>query len=337
MTGVFWVTSSCNLKCIYCYEGNNKNNLFISKEIINYSVDFLFKIMKENDDKKLSVTIHGGEPFLAFDLIKYLVEVIKRRSLDFGVELSFICTTNGTILNDEMIKFISKEIKNISISLDGKKDTQNYTRPYKNGQGTHEIVEKNLKKLLKILPFLRVRLTYNRETVYNLFENIKYLIDLGVKCIVPARDFFDKKFGNMELEALSNELLKIKRYIKGKSDVNIALLDKKSNNKLGICGGGINSFNFDPSGNIYPCTITVGHKEFIIGNVFEGIDIKKRNEIASYSLMKNEECIGCYLYSYCEQTRCKMINKILTGDYCKASPVDCMEKNVLCDVNFKNE
>lgn len=336
MLGVFWITSDCNLNCIYCYEGNDKKHKVMSKEVIEKAIDLIIKNMEQTYDKELKIEVHGGEPFLEFDIMKYLVETVKEKVKNKNIEISFGCTTNATLLNEERINFIVKELNNFTVSLDGKCNTQNYSRPFKNGAGTHDIVEKNVKDLLKLLPYLRVRLTFNHITVSNLFDNVKYLIDLGIKYIVPVRDFYDNEFSNEDFSVLKEQLIQIKEYSSKHDDAKIGLLDTSQVKKLGKCSGGITSFNIDPSGDISPCTLTVGNDEFIIGNVHDGININKRNELLSYSDIKNKECIGCDLYSYCSQTRCKMINKIIVGDFSSPSPAACMEKNVLYDINFRN-
>lgn len=334
MMGIFWLTTTCNLACKYCYEGVEKKYNFMPDYIIDGALKFLFeKII--NEDETLQIVLHGGEPFLAFKEMKYLVEKSSELAQEKRINIQYMTTTNATILNEEMIDFICENIKNITVSIDGDKDTHDFLRPFKNGNGTHNIVVKNLKKLLNRIPNLTVRLTYNYQTVGRLFENIKFLIELGVKCIVPARDMFDENWDLERFNLLKSELEKIKDHMVNRDDIVISILDTKNIKPLNTCGGGMTSFNFYTDGSIYPCTITVGNNEFNLGNVMDEIDLKKRDKLLSYSEEINQECIGCIFYNFCEQTRCKIINKIINGDYCKASPVSCREKHMIYQINFK--
>ena len=334
MMGIFWLTTICNLKCKYCYEGIEKKYSLMPSYIIDLALKFLFeKII--NTDEILQIVLHGGEPFLAFEEMKYLVAKSSNLAYEKNINIQYMVTTNATILNEEMIEFICDNIKNITISIDGDRETHDFLRPFKDGSGTHSIVVKNLKKLLDKIPDLTVRLTYNHQTVEKLFENVKFIIDLGVKCVIPARDMFDENWDYQKFNLLKNELLKIRNYLGDRHDIVISMLDTRNIKPLNTCGGGLTSFNFYTDGSIYPCTITVGNEEFNLGNVMGGIDWKKRDKLLSYSEELNQECVGCIFYNFCEQTRCKMINKMMNNDYCKASPVSCKEKHIIYQVNFK--
>ena len=147
------------------------------------------------------------------------------------IELRFGCTTNATLLNENRLAFISKEIDDFTISMDGAKWTQNYSRPLKSGGESFDIVEKWLKRTLDIFPNLRVRMTFNHKTVGS------------------------------------------------------------------------------------------------------GIDKKNRDRLLTYSDKFNEACVGCDLYDFCEQTRCKIVNKLLTGEFCTPSPIVCAENHLLLELN----
>ena len=250
------------------------------------------------------------------------------------IELRFGCTTNATLLNENRLAFISKEIDDFTISMDGAKWTQNYSRPLKSGGESFDIVEKWLKRTLDIFPNLRVRMTFNHKTVGTFFENIKYLGGIGVKYIVPARDFYDCKFGEKEFTILKRQLEKSKEYIASENkELHISLLEKFPFKKMGKCSGGIDSFHIDPEGVLYPCALSVGETDFAIGNVLSGIDKKNRDRLLTYSDKFNEACVGCDLYDFCEQTRCKIVNKLLTGEFCTPSPIVCAENNLLVFMN----
>lgn len=181
---------------------------------------------------------------------------------------------------------------------------------------------------------IRVRMTFNHKTVGTFFENIKYLGGIGVKYIVPARDFYDCKFGEKEFTILKRQLEKSKEYIASENkELHISLLEKFPFKKMGKCSGGIDSFHIDPEGVLYPCALSVGETDFAIGNVLSGIDKKNRDRLLTYSDKFNEACVGCDLYDFCEQTRCKIVNKLLTGEFCTPSPIVCAENHLLLELN----
>lgn len=315
----FWLTTSCNMKCVYCYEGKNKKNKKMDNKIIDKALDLVIRHMNKINDKYLWIVLHGGEPFMAFHEMQYLVSRAKNLAKEQHISISFSATSNGTLLNDEMISFIKEEIDDFTISMDGNEETQDYSRPFENGKPTFEIVNNNMRKILEVKPDLRIRMTYNHQTVNNLFENVKYFMDLGVHCIVPVYDFYDQNFTNDDLEVLNQEIKKICEVYKQNEE----LLNNWKLQKLGECSGGITSMHIDTQGYIYPCMLAVGNNEFVIGDIYNGIDKKKRDQILKYSRYTIPKCEGCDLYKYCNETRCKIVNKVLNGNYLKPSPLAC--------------
>lgn len=182
-----------------------------SQRCLIISVVSIFVILELNDRLILSQHII----FIITLLYKSMESIVYklRAKCDMEeIELRFGCTTNATLLNENRLAFISKEIDDFTISMDGAKWTQNYSRPLKSGGESFDIVEKWLKRTLDIFPNLRVRMTFNHKTVGTFFENIKYLGGIGVKYIVPARDFYDCKFGEKEFTILKRQLEKSKEY-----------------------------------------------------------------------------------------------------------------------------
>lgn len=334
MAVTFWVTSDCNLSCKYCYEGEEKKKLYMSKEVVDKSIDYIFNNFNYIDKENFVVQIHGGEPFMAFDSIKYLVSSLKKECKIRNINVSFATTTNATILNDEMINFIKKEIEYITVSIDGTKETHDKMRPFKNGNGSHGLALKNSMKLVESGKDVRVRTTFDSNNVYDLYKDIKFLIDNGFRCIVPAPNLFDKSWKQEDVNLLEEQMIKIKKYLEDKKDVLVSLVDKNTYGFKGPCSGGETSLHIYPDGGLYPCIMVAGNNEFCIGDIYVGIDQEKKNNFLSYSNKINIECEGCALYSFCSATRCKIINKLITNSYCSPSPVECAIENVRYKVNL---
>ncbi|WP_024622109.1 radical SAM/SPASM domain-containing protein [Metaclostridioides mangenotii] len=335
MSTTFWVTNSCNLNCKYCYEGENKLNKIMSEEIIDKSIDFTLDNI-HNSEKNLMIGIHGGEPFLAFDKIKYIVSELKAKCIELGINITFLTTTNATVLNDEIIDFIINEMPDITVSIDGTKGTHDKNRRFMDGNGSHDIVMKNSLKLLKLIPNMRVRMTFDSDSVENLYNDVKYLIDLGFKLIVPAPNLFDENWDIEHVELLEKQIKSIKEYIDNRDDVDISLTDKEIYRIKGDCNGGESGFHIYPDGKLYPCILAGGSGEFEIGDIFNGINIEKRDNILNYSKKLNSDCVGCKLYNYCDGPRCKIINKLVTNDYNAAPPMQCALENLKYKINLLN-
>lgn len=308
--------------------------------------DKLIQILREQVND--STTLNLIRKYLKAGVMEKGLEKATTTGVPQGGPLSVVCSNvyldkldkeleqrglRFTRYADDVLIF-TKEIDDFTISMDGAKWTQNYSRPLKSGGESFDIVEKWLKRTLDIFPNLRVRMTFNHKTVGTFFENIKYLGGIGVKYIVPARDFYDCKFGEKEFTILKRQLEKSKEYIASENkELHISLLEKFPFKKMGKCSGGIDSFHIDPEGVLYPCALSVGETDFAIGNVLSGIDKKNRDRLLTYSDKFNEACVGCDLYDFCEQTRCKIVNKLLTGEFCTPSPIVCAENHLLLELN----
>lgn len=325
MSATFWVTANCNLGCKYCYEGEDKPSNVMSKDVIDKAINFIINKYEKVEDN-LVIRIHGGEPLLEFKSIKYIVESFKKKSKN--LKIRFAITTNGTILNDEMLEFIKNEIVDVTVSIDGDIDTHNNMRPFKNGKGSHSIVMKNSQILNENIKSLRVRMTFDSDTVFNLYNDVKYLIESGFRCIVPAPNLFDKNWDLDHVNALEAEMYKIKEYLSDKKNIFVSIVDKPDYISKGNCSGGINNFHIYTDGNIYPCIVSVGNKEFSIGNIVNGINKNNLKKILSYSTKVNPECEGCSLVNYCDGSRCKIVNKIITNNYEIPSSMHCALENL---------
>ncbi|HBH0612317.1 TPA: radical SAM protein, partial [Clostridioides difficile] len=198
MKFTIFVTEDCNLRCTYCYEGNDKKKENMSYETADKTIDFICNKELESNSDYTTIVLHGGEPFINFDLIKYIHRDLVDRLSD--KKILFDITTNGTIINDEIIEFIAKNVKNISISIDGKKNIHDINRIDANGVGTYEKVMENGKRLIDKGIYVRARMTYNSNTVKYLYESVYDIAKQGFKNIAPISDFMDKNWDNSHIK-----------------------------------------------------------------------------------------------------------------------------------------
>ncbi|MCU9807302.1 radical SAM protein [Paraclostridium sp. AKS46] len=329
MKFTIFITEKCNLRCTYCYEQGMDRNKSMDINIADKTIDFICKKIKDEDiDIPLCIGFHGGEPFMNFEVAKHMHKELSKKVV--GRKIIYDVTTNGTYLDTEKIDFICKNIDNISVSIDGTKESHDENRIFANGDGSYDIAIKNAKKLLERGKDVRVRMTYTTNTVSELYESIVQIVKYGFTNIVPVADFMDPKWTKSHINMINDQISKLINLKKGYPNVDIGLLDIKNlNTRKGDCFGGIVSFAIDINGNIFPCTFSVGDDEFKLGSVFdEDISEEKKHELIKIYTSDNEECEGCSRKEFCSSVRCKLINKKVTGEFNKSIPIICALERV---------
>lgn len=180
------VTDSCNLACKYCFVQQKPHfiTLDLAKQVVDWLVNNLH--IKNNmegikDIEYTTLNFFGGEPMLLYDDI--IVPLVLYAEEKYPNLVHFGITTNGTLLNDERIDFFKQHNFNLLLSIDGGKITQDFNRPQRNGEGSFDLVVKNIPYLLKNFPFLTFRSTIYQPTVKYLYENYKYAEEQGFRNI----------------------------------------------------------------------------------------------------------------------------------------------------------
>lgn len=324
-----WITTGCNLKCRYCYEGAEKQYENMSFAMADKVIGFIKRHYKAMDNEPLVIEFHGGEPLLNYKLIPYLVEKIESNFTNalFGV------TTNGLLLNDENINYLSDKMSyGLSISIDGIQFCHDKNRIDCLGNGTYMKVAEKIPAILKKCRNIRARMTYTPDTVDFLSESIFHLIYLGFTNIVSAPDYFSDDWSAEKMDILLAEMIKVRnnysRYVPEGRKVSISLLEDRFRDK-GICQGGKTNFHILPNGDIYPCSYGAGNNELKLGNIMEEeIDTNKIIMLEEMNQSMNSMCEGCTGYPACISGRCKIFNKVIMGDFLQPSPVICAIQHV---------
>lgn len=325
MNITFWVTEDCNLRCKYCYV--NKNKQYFKPQYIDKIINFIRDQVTTTNDRSLNINFHGGEPTLNFPLIKEIVEHLNALKRILKLEIQYFITTNGTIINNAILDFFDTNNFNVSVSIDGIKSINDKNRIYPNGKGSFNKVLKTLNKFKAQHIYTRIRMTLTPETVCYLFDSYKYFYELGFIGITTVPETTFSEWSYTDIKLYESEMVKILRYLKEKSSLdfknfvhNIGMCTLK---KLNICDGGINTFHFASSGNIYPCALVVGNPKFIIGNINQGLNRSKISNLSKEYSIDNERCQKCILKKHCEGNRCKFINFATTGNYHQSSNSYC--------------
>ena len=310
------IAHDCNLACQYCFaeEGEyHGRRALMSFEVGKKALDFL--VANSGNRVNLEVDFFGGEPTLNFDVVKQLVEYGRSLEEPNNKKFRFTFTTNGVLLNDEILEYANKEMGNIVLSIDGRKEVNDRMRPFRGGQGSYDVIVPKFKKVAESRNQMNyyVRGTFTRNNL-DFSEDVKHLADLGFKQIsvepVVAQPTDDYALREEDLPKILEEydnLAKdlIRRHKEG-NPVNFFhfMIDLTGGpcvaKRLSGCGSGTEYLAVTPWGDLYPCHQFVGNEDFLMGNVDEGItrtDIQ--DEFKCCNVYAKEKCKKCFAKFYC--------------------------------------
>lgn len=328
---ILMVVQECNLRCVYCYGngGEYTNKGIMSEKTAFDSVDFL---INNSDDEELFITFFGGEPLLNFKLIKEVVEYCKKREIDAGRKFRYSITTNGTLINKEIEKFLKDNKFIMQISIDGEKEKHNANRYDINGIGSYETVIKKTENLRKdSLISARATVSSNNMGYVEIFE---HLVSLGFRVVPIAiaknmlkdSDYnelykeYEKYISHFEKLIQMGNIEKAKKMIDLYSA--IEKIEYGSERYLG-CGVARNMYAVDIDGRLYPCHRFVANKEYSLGDIKNGVSTKKSEFIKNLHIGNHEQCKDCWAQNLC-LGGCPNENLLETGSINKASQKNCI-------------
>ena len=310
------IAHDCNLKCKYCFaeEGEyHGRRALMSFEVGKKALDFL--VANSGNRVNLEVDFFGGEPLMNWQVVKDLVAYGRSLEEPHHKKFRFTLTTNGVLLNDDILEFANKEMANIVLSIDGRKEVHDNMRPLAGGQGSYEMILPKFKKVAESRNqtnyYVRGTFTHHNK---DFAADVCHLADLGFEQIsvepVVAPESEDYALVEADIPELLAEYDKlalelIKRHKEGKG-VNFFhfMIDLKGGpcvyKRLSGCGSGTEYLAVTPWGDFYPCHQFVGQEEFLMGNVDEGItktDI--RDEFKTCNVYSKEKCKNCFAKFYC--------------------------------------
>lgn len=310
------IAHDCNMCCKYCFAGEGEysgDRSLMSFEVGKRALDFL--IEQSGSRKNLEVDFFGGEPLLNFDVVKQLVAYARSIEKEKDKNFRFTLTTNGVLLNDEVMEWANKECYNVVLSLDGRKETNDRMRRTRNDKGTYDLILPKFQKMAKERnqQGYYIRGTY---THYNTdFANdILHLADLGFEQLAmepvvtdPKMDYALQESDIPKLkdqyDLLAKEMCKRNREGKGFTFFHY-MIDLEGGpciyKRISGCGVGTDYMAVTPWGDLYPCHQFVGDEKFLLGNVFDGVkntDIV--NEFKLCNVYSREACQDCFAKLYC--------------------------------------
>ncbi len=310
------VAHDCNLKCQYCFaeEGEyHGRRALMSYETGRKALDFL--VANSGNRVNLEVDFFGGEPLMNWQVVKDLVAYGRSLEETFHKKFRFTLTTNGVLLNEEVMEFVNKEMSNVVLSIDGRKEVNDRMRPHRGGQGSYEEIVPKFQKLAESRKQMNyyVRGTFTRNNL-DFSKDVEHLADLGFEQIsvepVVAEPSDDYALREEDLETLLAEYdrlaVELLERRKAGKPVNFFhfMIDLEGGpcvaKRLSGCGSGTEYLAVTPWGDLYPCHQFVGKEEFLMGNVEGGItrtDI--RDEFKTCNVYAKEKCRDCFAKFYC--------------------------------------
>ena len=310
------IAHDCNLRCGYCFaqEGEyNGEKALMPYEVGKAALDFL--IASSGNRRNLEVDFFGGEPTLNFQVVKDLVAYGREREKVCDKKFRFTLTTNGVFLNDEIMEFANREMANVVLSIDGRKDVHDKMRPFPDGSGSYERI---VPKFLQFAESRQQKNYYVRGTFtrYNLdfSKDVLHLADLGFRQIsvepVVAQETDAYAIRKEDLPRLFEEYdaLAAEMARRGKRGDSFTffhfMIDLEGGpcvaKRLSGCGSGTEYLAVTPWGDFYPCHQFVGNEKFLMGNVTEGItNTRLQESFKGCNVYAKEACRNCFAKYYC--------------------------------------
>ena len=310
------IAHTCNLNCSYCFASQGKYNgdrAVMSYEVGKQALDFL--IANSGNRRNLEVDFFGGEPLMNFQVVKQLVAYARSIEKEHNKNFRFTLTTNGMLIDDDVIEFSNKEMSNVVLSLDGRKEVHDRFRVDYAGKGSWDRIVPKFQKLVEAREgknyYMRGTFTHQNP---DFLEDIRQMLDLGfselsMEPVVCApgdpSELTDADMAIVKEQYEQLAQLMLERDDQGKPFTFYHyMIDLKGGpciyKRISGCGSGTEYMAVTPWGDLYPCHQFVGDDKYLLGNVWDGVTNKDiQNEFASCNVYARPECHDCWAKLYC--------------------------------------
>ena len=310
------IAHTCNLNCAYCFASQGKYNgdrAVMSFEVGKQALDFL--IANSGKRRNLEVDFFGGEPLMNFDVVKQLVAYARSIEKEYNKNFRFTLTTNGMLINDDVIDFANKEMSNVVLSLDGRKEVHDRYRVDYAGKGSWERIVPKFQKLVEAREGKNyyMRGTFTHENP-DFLEDIKTMLDLGFTELsmepVVCAPGDPAELTAEDMEIVKDQYEKLAELMLQRDDEGKPftfyhyMIDLKGGpciyKRISGCGSGTEYMAVTPWGDLYPCHQFVGDDKYLLGNVWDGVsNTAIQEEFASCNVYARSECKDCWAKLYC--------------------------------------
>ena len=310
------VAHTCNLNCSYCFASQGKyqgDRALMSFEVGKRAFDFL--IENSGDRRNLEVDFFGGEPMMNFDVVKKLVAYARSIEKEHNKNFRFTFTTNGVLLDEEVMDFLNAEMSNVVLSLDGRREVNDHFRKDYSGKGSYDTIVPKFQRLVEKRGgknyYVRGTFTHNNVDFTN---DLFHMADLGFTelsmepVVCPPNDPYALTEEDLpklfeQYEILAKEMIKRKKEGRPFTFYHY-MLDLKNGpciyKRITGCGSGTEYMAVTPWGELFPCHQFVGDPKYSLGNIFDGIkNTDVQDEFRSCNAYAREECRDCWARLYC--------------------------------------
>lgn len=311
------IAHDCNLKCKYCFadEGEYKGHrMLMSAEVGKKAVDFV--IEHSGPRKNIEIDLFGGEPLLAFNTIREIVDYAREQEKIHNKNIRFTMTTNATLLTEEIMEYIDRNMGNIVLSIDGRKEVNDNVRVRYDGSGTHEAILKKIKDMVSRRDKNKqyyARGTFTRNNT-DFYEDVMYLANEGFKEIsiepVVLENGNPLSLREEDLEDIFNSYDKLVAEMAERAGTEDEFkfyhfnIDLKGGpcvyKRISGCGAGHEYVAVTPEGDLYPCHQFVGNEKYKMGDLSSGIKREDlSDEFKKAHIYNKPTCRGCWARFYC--------------------------------------
>lgn len=310
------VAHTCNLNCSYCFASQGKyhgERAIMSYEVGKRALDFL--IENSGTRRNLEVDFFGGEPLMNWDVVKDLVKYARSVEKEHNKNFRFTLTTNGMLIDEDVIEFANKEMSNVVLSLDGRKEIHDLTRVDYAGNGSYERIVPKFKELVDSRGgegyYMRGTFTHANP---DFTQDVFHMADLGftelsMEPVVAAPDdpmaltSEDLEIVKEQYEILAKEMIKRNREGRGFTFYHY-MIDLTAGpciyKRISGCGSGTEYMAVTPWGDLYPCHQFVGEEEYKLGDIWNGVtNDGLREEFRNCNAYTREDCKDCWAKLYC--------------------------------------
>ena len=350
------IIHACNLRCKYCFADEGEYNGHkgkMSLETAKKAIDYVVK--RSGPRKNIEIDLFGGEPTMMMDTIKEIIAYARENEAKWNKRIRFTMTTNATLLTDEMMDYMDKELENIILSIDGRKEVDDKVRIRFDGKGSYDQILPNIKKMVAKRDKTKahtVRGTFTRENL-DFYEGVKMMVDEGFREIsiepVVLEDGHPLALRKEDLpkifesyDKLYDELVQKKaegkefNFYHFKVDLNGGPCVYK---RISGCGAGFEYVAITPQGEVYPCHQFVGKEEYKLGSIYDdsynadlGMSFKKAH------IYNKPKCRNCWARFYCSGG-CQANNIAFNNDINNPYDIGCQmqKKRIECAIALKAE
>lgn len=310
------VAHTCNLNCSYCFAAQGKyqgERALMSFEVGKRALDFL--IENSGNRKNLEVDFFGGEPLMNFDVVKKLVEYARSIEKKHNKNFRFTLTTNGVLIDDDVIDFCNREMNNVVLSLDGRKEVHDRLRKDYKGNGSYDLIVPKFQEFVEKRgdKSYYIRGTYTHKNT-DFTNDIFHMADLGFKELsmepvvcAPGEEYAltedDLPVLFEQYEILAKEMLKRDSENRGFTFYHY-MIDLSNGpciyKRISGCGSGTEYLAVTPWGELFPCHQFVGDEKYSMGNIYDGVtNTKMRDRFKKCNVYSRPECADCWAKLYC--------------------------------------